>query len=33
MSPQELAGLADEAGWQVTDMLPGATYAVVLARS
>jgi SAM-dependent methyltransferase len=33
MSPEELAELAGEAGWQIADLLPGAAYAVVLARS
>jgi SAM-dependent methyltransferase len=32
MSPGELARLAAGAGWQVTDVRPGAQYAVVLTR-
>jgi SAM-dependent methyltransferase len=33
LSPDELAALARSAGWQITDLLPGALYAVVLTRT
>jgi SAM-dependent methyltransferase len=33
MSPSELAGLAGPAGWEITDLLPGPLFAVVLTRS
>jgi SAM-dependent methyltransferase len=33
MSPEELAGLAEPAGWQVAELRPGVSYAAVLTRA